>query len=170
MEAAFRRTRVDEDRLLIVNISDMKLSDDPEDVIVTYSLGSCLGVTAYDPQAKIGGLVHCLLPTDASAKEKSRVNPFMFVNTGVTAMVRQLIKKGANRDRLIFKAAGGANMRDDTLFRTGERNMDALQRLLDKNNVQLTASDVGDTIPRTMFLFLEDGDVVVRSFGKEKAL
>lgn len=155
---------------LIVNISDMKLSTDPRDVIVTYSLGSCLGVVAYDPVVKIGGMVHCLLPHAAAARDKARQNPFMFVNTGVAMMVRQLKDKGVEKDRLVFKAAGGANMRNDTLFNTGQRNYEALLSLLSRNHVKLAASDVGGTIPRTLFLYLNTGRVVVRSFGEETEL
>lgn len=156
--------------LLVVNISDMKLSSRAEDVIVTYSLGSCLGVTAYDPENGIGGMVHCLLPTASSARNKARNNPFMFVNTGVAMMVRQLMDKGASKSHLVFKAAGGANMRNDNLFNTGARNFEALERLLERNSVTLAAHDVGGTIPRTMFLHLNDGRVVVRSLGEEKTL
>ncbi|MGL1863328.1 MAG: chemotaxis protein CheD [Pseudodesulfovibrio sp.] len=156
--------------LHIVNISDMKFSTNEEDVIVTYSLGSCLGVTAYDPKIKIGGLVHCLLPTAGAAREKARDNPFMFVNTGVAMMVRRLMDKGAEKSRIIFKAGGGANMRNDTLFNTGARNFEALETLLDRNQVKLAARDVGGTIPRTMFLHLDTGRVVVRSLGEETEL
>lgn len=155
---------------LVVTISDMKLSANPEDVIVTYSLGSCLGVTAYDPKAGVGGLVHCLLPHAASARDKAREKPFMFVNTGVAMMVRKLIEHGAARHRLIFKAAGGANMRNDTLFNTGARNFDALEKLLSRNDVALSATDVGGTVPRTMVLYLDTGRVVVRSLGEETEL
>lgn len=155
---------------LIVNISDMKLSTNPWDVIVTYSLGSCLGVVAYDPKVRVGGLVHCLLPNASAARDKARKNPFMFVNTGVAMMVRQLMENGAEKERLIFKAAGGANMRNDTLFNTGLRNFQALEKLLSRNHVKLAASDVGGTIPRTLFLHLETGRVVVRSFGEETEL
>lgn len=156
--------------LLVVNISDMKLSADAEDVIVTYSLGSCLGVTAYDPKTHIGGMVHCLLPTASSARDRARENPFMFVNTGVAMMVRQLIDKGAEKQRLIFKAAGGANMRSDTLFNTGARNFEALQKLLDRNGVTLSATDVGGTTPRTIFLHLDTGKMIIRSLGEGKEL
>ncbi len=155
---------------LIVNISDMKYSLKREDVIVTYSLGSCLGVTAYDPKSGIGAMIHCLLPFATSARAKARNNPYMFVNTGVSMMVRRLIEKGAERQRLIFKAAGAANMRNDTLFNTGARNFEALKKLFGRNNVQLAATDVGGTIPRTMFLHMDTGRVVVRSLGKEKEL
>ena len=170
MSIKAKRLKPDDAHLLVVNISDMKFSGDPEDVIVTYSLGSCLGVTAFDPQTGLGAMIHCLLPTDAAAKEKSRANPYMFVNTGVTAMVRRLLAEGAARERLVFKAAGGANMRNDTLFRTGARNLEALERLLAKNDVALAASEVGGSIPRTMYLHMDTGAILVRSLGKEKAL
>lgn len=156
--------------MLVVNISDMKYSADPEDTIVTYSLGSCLGVTAYDPEAGIGGMIHCLLPNASAARDKARTNPFMFVNTGVAMMVRILMDEGATKDRLIFKAAGGANMRNDNLFNTGARNFEALEKLLLRNNVELAAKDVGSTVPRTMFLHLDTGRVVVKSLGEEAEL
>jgi chemotaxis protein CheD len=154
----------------VVTISDMKFSDKSQDVIVTYSLGSCLGVTAYDPKMCIGGMIHCLLPSSDSARDRARVNPFMFVNTGVPMMVRKLISRGAVKSRLIFRAGGGANMRNDGLFNTGARNFAALEKLLVRNNVKLTACDVGGMIPRTMFLYLDTGRVVIRSLGKEKEL
>ncbi|WP_285906069.1 chemotaxis protein CheD [Pseudodesulfovibrio pelocollis] len=156
--------------LHIVTISDMKLSAAREDVVVTYSLGSCLGVTAHDPKAGVGGMVHCLLPHAGAAREKARANPFMFVNTGVAMMVRRLMDRGAEKRRLVFKAAGGANMRGDNLFNTGARNFEALGKLLERNSVTLSASDVGGTVPRTMFLHLDTGRVVVRSLGEEKDL
>jgi chemotaxis protein CheD len=154
--------------LHIVNISDMKLSTDREDVIVTYSLGSCLGVTAYDPKVGIGAMVHCLLPHAGAARDKARANPYMFVNTGVAMMVRKLMDRGAEKQRIVFKAAGCANMRGDNLFNTGARNFEALGKLLGRNSVTLAASNVGGTIPRTMFLHLDTGRVVVRSLGEEK--
>jgi len=156
--------------LLVVSISDMKFSRRSEDVIVTYSLGSCIGVTAYDPEIRLGGLVHCLLPTAFNSRHRAEDKPFMFVNTGVARMVRELVDHGADRNRLIFKAAGGANMRGDSLFNTGLRNYEALCKLMGLNGVSLSGEDVGGTIPRTLFLHLDTGRVVVRSLGKEKEL
>lgn len=155
---------------LVVGISEMRLSRDPEEVIVTYSLGSCLGVTVYDPKARIGAMVHCLLPTAVHARDKARKNPFMFVNTGVAMTVRRVVEAGANKQRLIFKAAGGANMRKDRIFDTGLRNFASLERLMANNCRTLAAQDVGGTIPRTLFLYLDTGRVVVRSLGKEYEL
>ncbi len=159
-----------EPNLLVVNISDMKISDNPDDVVVTYSLGSCLGVTAYDPEVRVGGLIHCLLPRASAAREKAKQNPYMFVTTGVPLMVRKLIQKGAEVRRLIFKAAGGANMRNDDMFLTGQRNFEALLRLLDRNNITLAASAVGNSIPRSMFLHIDTGRVFIKSLGQESEL
>lgn len=155
---------------LIVNISDMKYSAKSEDVIVTYSLGSCLGVTAHDPEVGVGAMIHCLLPDARAAEKKAAKSPYMFVNTGVPLMVRQLLEKGAERDRLVFKVAGGANMRNDTLFNTGLRNFESLQALMEQNKVQIAAHRVGGTVPRTMFLHINTGRVIVRSFGREEEL
>ena len=156
--------------LCVVNISDMKFSQSHEDVIVTYSLGSCLGLTAYDPEAGVGGLIHCLLPNSANNVKRAKKNPFMFVNTGVVRMVRELIELGADKDRLVFKAAGCADMRGDGLFNTGARNFEALLGLLEANDVSLAASNVGGTVPRTLFLHMDTGRTVVRSLGKETEL
>jgi chemotaxis protein CheD len=155
---------------IIINISDMKCSKRREDELVTYSLGSCLGVTAYDPVAGVGGLLHALLPAASVAPEKAKANPFMFVTSGVAGMVRQLFRLGAKRENLVFHAAGGADMRGDTLFRTGARNIEALGKLLHKNRITLSGNDVGGTIPRTLTLHMDTGRVVVRTFGKDKEL
>jgi chemotaxis protein CheD len=77
---------------------------------------------------------------------------------------------GAKKNRLVFKVAGGANMRNDTLFNTGARNFEALKKLLDRNEVNITAKNIGGTIPRTVFLYLDTGRVTVRSLGKESEL
>lgn len=155
---------------IVINISDMKFSKRPTDVLVTFSLGSCMGVTAFDPVARVGAMVHCLLPSSQASPEKAKDNPHMFVNTGVASMVRLLFKLGATRDNLIFKAAGGSNMRGDTLFNTGARNLEALEALMDKNRMKLAGKDVGGTIPRTMYLHMDTGRVLVKTFGKEREL
>ena len=155
---------------IVVNISDMKLSQLDTEVLATFSLGSCLGVTAYDPVLKIGALVHCLLPNATASPEKARQNPFMFVTSGVAAMVKQLFQYGAKRERLVFKIAGGADMRGDKLFKTGARNVEAATKLLKKNNMNTTSQETGGCIPRTIYLHLDTGALVVRTFGKDKSI
>jgi chemotaxis protein CheD len=151
-----------------VSISDMKFSTKPEDVLVTHSLGSCVGVAAYDPQTRVGGLIHCLLPQMRGGSGKDITNPYMYVSSGVPTMIRMLLTKGAKRDRLILKAAGGGHMMtSNRLFDVGQQNSDFLHRLLAHNHIRLQAKDFGGTLPRTMYFYLDTGRVMVKSLGKE---
>ncbi len=147
-----------------VGISDVKISTDPKDVIITHALGSCVGVVAYDPVARIGGLIHCLLPRPGRNEGVDNVSKF--VTTGVPSMVRSLIAAGADRSRLLFYGAGGSHMLEQDTFYTGVRNMETLQAMLDANKLELAASDFGgEKMPRTMYLHLRTGRVAVRCKG-----
>lgn len=156
---------------LVVGISDMKVSEGAEDVLVTYSLGSCLGVAVWDPVRRMGGLVHCLLPLAMANPEKARAKPAMFVNSGVSQLIRKLLEKGCKREFLVIKAVGGAAMMGaDKAYQTGARNIAALTRLLEKNGLKLAAADLGGNMPRTMSLSIATGQVTVRSGCEGHAL
>lgn len=157
-------------RLITVSISDMKFSTRSEEVLVTFSLGSCLGITMYDPRRTIGALMHALLPDASASPDKARGNPYMFVSVGVRSMLRKLEGLGAERRNLVIKVAGGADMRGDMVFRTGERNVAALHRVLREERLGLVAEEVGGTIPRTLYLAMETGEVSVKTFGKKRTL
>lgn len=151
---------------IVVSISDMKVTSRGRDILVTHSLGSCLGLAAYDPKAGVAGLIHCLLPL-ARNSTKVEANPFMYVNTGVPQMMRAMFHRGAVREHLIIKAAGcGRMMGISNKFDTGANNLAALRKLLAVNELRLTAEDVGGTIPRTMRLFADTGRLVISSCGR----
>ena len=92
-----------------IGISDMKISSEPDDILITYSLGSCVGVTIYDPEIGIGAMIHCMLPLAKIDSEKSRKNPFMFVDSGLSTMLQELFNLGAVRKRMIAKLAGASS-------------------------------------------------------------
>ena len=153
------------DNRVIIGISDMKISRKRRDLLITHSLGSCLGLTAFDPNAGVGGLIHCLLPR---ASRPDVPNPFMFVNLGVPQMIRKMVKLGCAREYLIFKAAGcGRMMNMLSQFDTGAQNQAVLEALFEKNGVKLAAIDTGGSIPRTMSLDMGSGRVNITSQGKE---
>lgn len=153
-----------------VHISDMKVSRKPGVILVTHSLGSCLGLACYDPQARVAGLIHCLLPRPMN-KAKAELNPHMFVTTGVPAMIRSMYAQGAARERLVLKAAGCGRMLNVlNQFNTGERNQEALEQLLEFNEMTLLAGDLGGSNPKTMHVHVETGLVLIRSRGKEYQL
>ncbi len=156
---------------MTVDISDMKIARKPEDVIVTYSLGSCVGLTLYDPIAGLGGMIHCMLPLSKIDPEKARIKPYMFVDTGVAAMLGELYALGAQRQNLIAKVAGaGSPLGREETFRIGQRNYTILRKFLWKNNILIEKEDVGGSKARTLYLYMADGKTTVKSEGKEVEL
>jgi chemotaxis protein CheD len=148
---------------LTVGISDMKTSKNPKDVLTTHSLGSCLGLAVYDPVVRVGGLIHCMLPSVGENK-KGPNKPFMYVSTGVPIMIREMYALGATKPNLIFKAAGcGQMMNVMNHFNIGARNFETLMKLLSKNGIRLAAKDVGESKPRTVHLNLATGKVTINS-------
>ncbi len=156
---------------IIVGIAEMAISDNPEDILVTYSLGSCIGVTVYDPLLKIGGMIHCMLPLSKVDEEKAKTTPCMFVDTGIPLMLTELFKMGVQKSRAIIKVAGGANVLDtQDLFKIGERNYTILRKILWKNNMLIAAENVGGNVSRTIKLEIATGRFWLRMAGTEREL
>ena len=101
----------------------MKVSGNPEDTLITYSLGSCIGISIYDPYAKAGGILHYMLPDSNLDHEKARNNPFMFADTGILALFRAASKLGVRRQQMKVIIAGGAKILDEKgFFNIGKKN------------------------------------------------
>ena len=151
----------------------MKISSSKEDEIVTYALGSCLGITIYDPVLQIGAMVHVMLPSSSIDPVKASSNPCMFVDTGVKKLFLDTYKTGAQRNRLVVTAAGGAcanGLEEDDYFQIGKRNVTMLRNLLWKNGIILKNCDFGGNLARTMSLNIDTGEVQVRTNGSVKVL
>ena len=155
----------------VVDISDAKVSVSTEDVIVTYSLGSCIGVSLYDRQAKVGGMLHFQLPDSRNNQEKAIVNPFMFADTGINVLIKKLCQLGADVKRLQVKIAGGAQiMNDAKMFQIGKRNYAALRQIMWKRGLFIEKEDVGGTFARSLVLNMSDGKVTVTTKNLTKEL
>jgi chemotaxis protein CheD len=162
--------RTTRDRL-VVGVADLAVSKDATKSIVTYALGSCIGVTVYDPVAKIGGMLHFMLPDSTVSPDKAAANPAMFGDLGVPLLFQKVTELGARRERLIVCAAGGAEvLADDGHFRIGNRNRTILRKIFWKQNLLLSADETGGQHSRTMTLRLSDGSIQSRAPGKESAL
>ena len=156
---------------ITIGISEMEVSNRPDDVLVTYSLGSCVGLSLYDPVAGVGGMVHCMLPLSRLDRDKAQAKPCMFTDTGVPALIRSMLELGASRQRLVAKVAGAAAPLDDNgVFNIGERNYVVLRKVLWKNDILIAAEDVGGTKARTMYLFMDSGKTRIKSQGQEVEL
>ena len=157
----------------IVSIADMRISSNAEDRLITYALGSCLGITVHDPVAGVGGMLHVMLPTSTIDPARGEANPFMFVDTGVPRLFRDCMKAGARRERLVVKVAGGSFTGEDERadqFQIGKRNVIMLKKLLWKHGVMLHAEDVGGRVSRMMALDIADGAVTIKINGNKTRL
>ena len=156
---------------LTVNIADAKVSADPEVVLATYSLGSCIGLTLYDPKTKIGGMLHFQLPTSTLDAHRAQQNPLMFADTGFAHLISVLTSCGAEKRRLRVRLAGAAQMLNDSkLFDIGRRNHAAVRKLLWQHGMFIDAEHVGGSTPRTMYLAVADGSVILKMGGETIAL
>jgi chemotaxis protein CheD len=153
---------------LIVGISDIKVSNNTQDILVTYALGSCIGIVVFDPIAKVGGMLHYMLPDSNLDQNKAKENPAMFADTGIPLLFKSCYKLGAEKKRMLVKVAGGASILDDTnYFRIGQKNIMAMRKIFWKNNVMIEKEDTGANYNRTLRLEMSTGKVFVRSSGGE---
>ena len=148
---------------LVVGIADMCVSKDPSAILITYSLGSCIGVSIYDPVVKVGGLLHLMLPESKIVPDKAEKNPCMFADTGVPLLFKEAYKYGADKKRIIIKIAGGAQVMDASgFFNIGKRNYMALRKIFWKNDVLISKEDIGGNVNRTMRLEIGTGCVYLK--------
>jgi len=151
---------------LQVGIADYKITRDPGRLI-TLGLGSCVGVSLYDPVTKIGGLLHVMLPDSTQFSSVSK--PAKFADLGIPLLVQELQKKGAGGRRLQAKLVGGAQMfsgLDNSLvLNIGQRNVEKARAVLKELGIKILAEEVGGNRGRTMILDTADGKVIVRMLG-----
>jgi len=151
---------------IIVGIADMKASKDPESVLVTYSLGSCIGISIYDHVARVGGMLHYMLPESALDQAKARKNPYMFADTGIPALFKAAYAMGASKQRMKVVVVGGAQVLDqEGFFNIGKRNHMALRKIFWKNNVMVNFEEVGGNTNRTLRLSVKDGRTWLKVSG-----
>ncbi len=153
---------------IIVGVSDMKVSNDPGSTLITYSLGSCIGVVIYDPTVKVGGLLHFMLPESELDKDKAQKNPYMFADTGIPALFKATYKLGAAKQRMRVIVVGGAQVLDQKgFFNIGKRNHMAVRKIFWKNKVMVDYEDVGGNVNRTIKIDIGSGDVFLKISGQE---
>ncbi len=151
-----------------VGMADMNVCASP-DSIITLGLGSCVGLVLYDPSTKICGMVHVMLPDSKSIGVGN--NLAKFADTGVEELLKMVVKKGAKKERLVAKMAGGAQMfsvnKDSPMLRVGERNVAAVKEELKKLGIRLIAEDTGENFGRTVIFYPETEEYLIRAIGRE---
>ena len=154
--------------LVKVGMADYKVGCAPA-TLISYGLGSCIGISIYDPQTKIGGLLHIMLPDSTQIKDNSNIPKF--ADTGIEELVRRIVAAGGNRSRLVAKIAGGAQMfafqNKSRMVCVGERNVEATKAKLKQLNIPILAEDTGLNFGRTVVFYPGTGEFQIKAVGKE---
>ena len=150
-----------------VGMADLNVCKAP-DIITTLGLGSCIGLTLYDPSTKIGGMVHYMLPDSTRITDNSKIAKFG--DTGIRELLRRVLEEGANRSTLQAKIAGGAKMfalnSTSKLGNIGETNTIVAKEVLKEIGMRLIAEDTGLNFGRTVELHGETGDFYIKAVKK----
>lgn len=145
-----------------VGIAELHIACAPQ-VLKAYGLGSCLAIALYDPGARIGGLVHSLLPEQRPGDPAGE--PGKYVDTAIKTMVGELARAGAEPARLQAKIAGGANMFETeylTLMHSiGVRNARSAKETLLELGIPLAGEEIGGNRGRTVAFDLATGRLLV---------
>jgi chemotaxis protein CheD len=159
-------------REINVGLGEQAVSRNPEDVLVAYGLGSCIGVVMTDPVSHFSGLLHAVLPKAGNGTISGEANPFKFVESGIENLLAVLIRNGANQARLAVRIIGGANMlmaSDMTRsFDIGTRNLEAARTTLSRLKLPIVAAEVGGHTGRTLRVYVANGRVTVRVIGEKE--
>ena len=154
---------------ITVGIADMKIAKG-SGILITYALGSCIGLCFHDQRLNLGALLHIMLPLNMEAGRK---NPLKYADTGIRETLRQMEAKGASRGRITVKIAGGAKMfevKGGNLGNIGQRNIESVHTILRQEGIRLLAEDVGGNVARTLLFDVVSGQGCIRSYGRKDVL
>ncbi|MBI4926131.1 MAG: chemotaxis protein CheD [Anaerolineae bacterium] len=155
-----------------VSLGERVISNDPNDILVAYGLGSCLGISMVEPTRRWCGMIHCVLPQRNNGTE---VDSPKFVDSGIEGLLKEMVKRGCDPHRLVIRMAGGANMLlasgVSTTFDIGTRNIESALNTFQRLGLNLKAKEVGGNLGRTVRLYVADARMTVRILnGKELEL
>ncbi|WP_027399714.1 chemotaxis protein CheD [Anaerovorax odorimutans] len=153
-----------------VGISDMKIIKG-NGCLITYALGSCVGICIYDSRTKLAGMVHIMLP---NAPNGDNANPYKYADVGIKNMISKMISMGAVKSNLFAKIAGGAKMFeifDDNAFgNIGKRNIITVKDVLQGERIPIKGEQVGANYARTLLFCAENGEAKVRTAGSKETI
>lgn len=152
--------------LVTVGIADLNVVSDP-DQLITYALGSCVGICLYDSSKKIAGLAHIMLPLSTEATGGG-TNKRRYADTGIKELIETMNRKGASTLHMTAKIAGGAQMFStaSAVFNIGDRNVAAVKKILSDYKIRIIAEDTGLNYGRTQLLHADTGIMEIRAAMK----
>lgn len=162
----FFRKNIKMANTLSVGLGELVVSRNPDDVLVAYGLGSCVGIGMFNPATRTGGLLHAVLPEHLNGSGDSVTK---FVNTGIPVLLEKVKSNGSDLNTIAIYMAGGANMLINTqlskTFDIGTRNVKSAITTFEKMKLRIANSEVGGNTGRTVRLYIATGRMTVRVIG-----
>ena len=154
-----------------VGLGEIAVSQNRDEILVAFGLGSCVGIGAYDPIKGIAGLLHAVLPEPLNGSDLTSTK---YVSNGIDKLFEEMIKKGAVKERLIIRIAGGANMLTSPglskTFDIGTRNIVKAQSVLEAQRMKIVSQNIGGNIGRTFRVYVFDGKMTIRMIGEKETV
>lgn len=155
-----------------LGLGEQAISRNPEDILVAYGLGSCLGISMIDPLTRVSGLLHAVLPSAVNGFDRPDTTSHKYVDSGIEDLLAAVVKEGANKKRLIVRLTGGANMLISpglaSSFNIGTRNIEKARITLQRLNMTIASEEVGGHTGRTVRVYVADSRVTVRVIGEKE--
>ncbi|MGH2634307.1 MAG: chemotaxis protein CheD [Tepidiformaceae bacterium] len=158
-------------RRVSIGIAEIVVSREPAEILVAYGLGSCVGVTVFDAEGRLGGMAHVLLPA-SEGRTPGPAEPARFADCGIDALLQLFTDAGAIKRRLIVKIAGGGSVlgpANAQKFKIGERNAEAIKERLRHHGLSVVSSELGGVTGRTLELHVASGKTFVRTATSQAA-
>jgi chemotaxis protein CheD len=150
-----------------VGLGERVVSKNPDDILVAFGLGSCLGIGVYDPRSRLCGLMHAVLPERTDGTDP--FNP-KYVDSGILGLIDELVHAGASRNSMILRMAGGANMLVNAslskTFDIGTRNVATAHASFSTLNIKVSGEQTGGNSGRTVRLYVATGRMTYRVIGE----
>jgi chemotaxis protein CheD len=135
--------------------------------VVQTLLGSCVAITLWHPERRIGGMCHYLLADRGQADRRPARAPGYFAADAIEYLVAQVRASARPRSEFEAKMFGGGNMFEGVQagshpINVAQANVRAGRRLLEQYGFSIKAADVGGSRYRKIFFDLDSGDVWVQ--------
>jgi chemotaxis protein CheD len=163
--------RVESSPVLRVDIGEFVVSNSAADVLTSIALGSCVAVCLWEPDARVAGLLHFMLPDSRLNAERARLQPAAFADTGIPLLFHAAYELGAQKKRCRVRLVGGAEIAGprqqpiEGFFNVGPRNVLAARGVLWRNGIMTRGEAVGGTSARSISMAVADGRIEVKTDG-----
>ncbi len=142
-----------------LGVAEAKITQGP--AMIETTLGSCVAAVFWHANSRTGAMCHAALPIcprDADGQE------LRYVDYAMGYLLARLKAKGIEHKEIEVKLFGGANVLPGGMAEktVGFQNVQAAERLVEKESLRLVASDLGGIAGRVIYFRVDTGDVFLR--------